>query len=421
MTGAVVLARSAGARTVVGGLPLAARTALALTRAGVEDVTVVAGARPGLIAETLARRPATEQVRCLGGPDFGALRFADTVLVLAGDVLVDEDALARLRVPVRPGTFRQAGVTTQTGGEPRALLCPGAGLAVGLAALAGRPEREPTVAGLAEALRGIGLAEDAAAPVDAGLFVPLDAGESPRGLEARLLDHLARHTRVGDSYLAALIDQRLARPVTRWLLPLPVTPSQITLASIVVGLAGAAGLASVSYAGRIAGVLALIVSIVLDCVDGEVARARYEQSAAGARLDVTGDYVVNLATFLGLGLGLSRQGLPPAGLWAVLLLVGGVATAMATMHRFFVQPSLTRGRDLHWAGDAGSLRGTPFAEVVEKLASRDYTYLLLLGALAGHLEWFLYAAAGGSWLFVLAVVWCWAYRRFGRVGAEVLR
>jgi hypothetical protein len=42
--------------------------------------------------------------------------------------------------------------------------------------------------------------------------------------------------------------------------------------------------------------------------------------------------------------------------------------------------------------------------VAWKLASRDYTYLLLLLALVGRLEWFVYAAAAGSWIFVAGIL-----------------
>ncbi|MBI2467653.1 MAG: CDP-alcohol phosphatidyltransferase family protein, partial [Candidatus Rokubacteria bacterium] len=238
-------------------------------------------------------------------------------------------------------------------------------------------------------------------------------------LERGLLDHLARRTAVADSFLATLIDRRLARPVTRLLLARPVTPSQITLASVLVGLLGAAGLATVSYPLRVAGLLALVGSIVLDCVDGEVARARFEESPAGARLDVIGDYVVHTATFAGLAVGLARQGLSPVGAWALVGLILGVAAAMATMHALFVRPALRRGGDLHWSGDAESLRGAPAAVVIEKVASRDYTYLLLLLALLGHLEWFLYAAAAGSWAFVAGLLAYRGYRRATPRGSMV--
>ena len=286
-------------------------------------------------------------------------------------------------------------------GAARVAVCPGSALS----ALVSRvgTEMKP----LADALAEVGVPAGPPVPLGEGLFVPLDAAHPPAVLETILLDRLARRTASADSYLASVIDRRLSRPITRLVLDWPVTPSQITLASLLVGLLGAIGLATVSYTTRIAGLLALVASIVLDCVDGEVARARLEQSAAGARLDVMGDYLVHLATFTGLGVGLARQGLPPAGAWAVAALAGGVGVALGTMHVLFVRPALMQGGDLHWTGGAGSFRGTSVATVVEKVASRDYTYVLLVFALLGHLEWFLYAAAAGSWAFVAGLIGYW--------------
>lgn len=377
--GGLVVATMPGALEVVGGLPLAVRAVLALHAAGVAEVAVLAGPEASRLRAALDRRGLVGAVGWLTDPGDGtAIGGPDALLILSGDTLVD------------------------AAGVRRAPVCPRAALPQLLADLAaGRP--------LAEALRQAGAVE--APSGGEGLFVPLDGAHPPRVLEAALLDHVARRMAGADSYLSALIDRRLSRPVTRLLFCSPLTPRQITLASIALGLLGAAGLATVSYGARVAGLCALVASMVLDCVDGEVARARLEQSAAGARLDLVGDYVVNLATFVGLGIGLARQGLPPAGAWAILGLVGGVAAAMATVHALFIRPALARGGDLHWAGDAESLRGTPVATVVEKLASRDYTYLLLALALIGHLEWFLYAAAAGSWCFVAGLLAYWAYRR----------
>jgi phosphatidylglycerophosphate synthase len=239
--------------------------------------------------------------------------------------------------------------------------------------------------------------------ISEGLAVPFDAAGSPVRLESTLLDHLASRP-AGDSYLAALFDRPMSRPLTRLLLHTSLTPTHVTLLGVAAGLLGAVGLATVSYWGRLSGVLLLVVSLVLDCVDGDLARARITENPAGARLDLIGDYLVNVAVFAGLAIGLFRDGLPPVGAWAALVLVGGVVAAMATVHLVFLRPALRRGGDLHWAGDASSLRGKRGASVLEKLASRDYTYLLLLLAIVGHLEWFLYAAAGGAWLFSAGVV-----------------
>ncbi|MBI3454298.1 MAG: CDP-alcohol phosphatidyltransferase family protein [Candidatus Rokubacteria bacterium] len=401
--GALVVASAPGALGVVGGLPLVVRAVLTLRAADIADVAVFAGPQDRRVAALLAGR-------CPGVPCFrsveeaAALPWPDSVLVVPGDVLFDGATLAPLTAAATPGAFR-VGHGPAASGVEVAAICPGGAVPALLAEVIRTPGLR------ADALRRVGAALDASVPLAEGLFISADRSHSPAALETALLDHLARRTTTKDSYLAALIDRRLSRPVTRLLLRSTITPSRITLASILLGLVGAAGLATVSYAGRVGGVLALIASIVLDCVDGEVARARWEQSPAGARLDVLGDYVVHLAVFVGLGVGLFRQGLAPAGVWAAVALVTGVAASMVTMHALFVRPALTHGGDLHWEGDGESLSGTPVATVVEKLASRDYTYVLLVFALLGRLEWFLYAAAGGAWAFVAGVLGYWGYQR----------
>jgi phosphatidylglycerophosphate synthase len=405
VTGALVVANTPAALTVVGGLPLAVRAVFELRAAGVPTIGVFAGPQERRLGALLARR--CPGVPCLGTVEQAAgLTWPSPLLVVAGDALFDAAILAPL-VADAPADAIHVGQWPGAAGEPApCLTCP-AGAVPAL---------------LTEVTRALGLRAEAihrlgpatTRPLATGLLVPAGRGAAA-ALEAALLDHVARRTAAKDSYLAALIDRRLSRPITRLVLRWPVTPTQITLASLLLGLAGAAGLATVSYGGRLGGVLALIASIVLDCVDGEVARARFQQSAAGARLDVIGDYLVHLAVFVGLGVGLARQGLPPAGAWAVVALLGGVVAAMAAMHGLFVRPALSQG-DLHWNG-AGSLHGT-VAAVVEKLASRDYTYLLLVLALLGHLEWFLYAAAIGSWAFVASVLGYWSYQRRAVTPAE---
>lgn len=401
---AVIVATSGGAWEVVGGLPLCVRAALTLRAAGFREVALFTGASAHHRAEGLRRRRDDAATHWLHSPGEAESLAADPVLVVSGDVLFEAPTLASLLVAARRDVIR-VGHPPTAPGRALAATCPRAILPALLTAL------DVPGATLTDTLSRVGAAEVARVPLADGLCLPLDAAHAPARLETALLDDLARRTAAGDSYLATLIDRRLSRPVTRLLLRLPLTPSHITVLSVLVGLAGAAGLATVSYAGRLLGVLGLIASIVLDCVDGEVARARFQQSAAGARLDVIGDYAVHLAVFLGLGIGLARQGLPPAGVRAVIVLILGVVAAMAVMHALFVRPALARGGDLHWAGDDQSLRGTPVATLAERLASRDYTYLFLVLALAGHLEWFVYAGAVGAWVFVLGLTGYWLYRR----------
>ncbi len=377
---AIVLGTDPGAEIVVGGLPLAVRAVLALHAAGFDDVGLVVPGRPRWAAEPLAcRRVSVQWVE----PATDLSGFGDAfTLLLAGDVLLDSAAVAALRAappgPVLTAAGRLVGVVC---GPVDALTC------------FRRPDlwtRSP----------GPGTR------IAAGLAVPLGVAGSRAGLERALIQSLAGRA-TSDSYLATLFDRPMSRPLTRLILRTPLAPSHVTLLGVAAGLLGAGGLATVSYWGRFGGVILLLASVVLDCVDGDMARARLAQNPAGARLDVMGDYLVHLAVFTGLATGLWREGLPASGLWVALTLIAGVGAAMAAVHLLFIRPALRQSGDLHWAGDTWSLRGRPGAMVAEKLASRDYTYLLLVLAAIGHLEWFLYAAAGGAWIFTVALV---AYR-----------
>jgi phosphatidylglycerophosphate synthase len=354
------------------------RTVLALRAAGFEDVALMAPDKPGWAVEPLARRGVSVRwvTPTVDGGRPPEVRSSPT-LFLAGDTLVDAAAVATLR-DASPG-----------------LVCTASGRAVGEVRWSAEATARPGHDGHAPGQR--------VTRIGTGLALPLGEAGSPARLERVLLDHLSDRTS-GDSYLAVLLDRPMSRAVTRFLLRTPLTPTHVTILGVAIGCLGALGLATVSYWGRLVGVLLLIVSLVLDCVDGDLARARLAENPTGARLDVIGDYLVNLAVFAGLAVGLLREGLPPGGGWAALALVSGVGAAMATVHVLFIQPVLRQSGDLHWAGDAGSLRGKPGAAVLEKIASRDYTYLLFLLAIAGHLEWFLYAAAGGAWLFTASLV-----------------
>jgi len=401
---AVVLAASPAARTVVAGVPLAVRAVLALSREEFGPLGVVAGEQEAALRPALERRGVAGVTWLAGAEDADALADGQPVLVVSGNILFDVAALAPLLAAARADGSRVYRAATRGAGLG-VVVCPAAVLPALVAELdAGRRS-------LTEALARVRGLEGPAVPLGTGLCAPLDHAHPPPVLVAALLADLGRRTTAKDSYLAALIDRRLSRPITRLLLDWPITPSQVTLVSLALGVLGAAGLATVSYGWRVAGVLALIVSSVLDCVDGELARARFQQSAAGARLDVVGDYLVHLAVFSGLGIGLVRQGLPPGGGWVAVALVAAVATTTLTLHRLFVRPALVQGGDLHWAGGGDRLRDSPIAAVVEKIASRDYTYLLLVLALLGRLEWFLYAAAVGAWVFVAAVLAYWGYLR----------
>jgi len=178
--------------------------------------------------------------------------------------------------------------------------------------------------------------------------------------------------------------------VSKLLLPLPVTPNHVTTLSLLIGLAGAALLAGRTYGLQVIGAFLLWSCCVLDGCDGELARLKLLCSPAGARYDALVDNIVHLAVFIAVPVQIQRMR-PDADIRLPgFLLLSGFFLSAFWVWRLI----LSRRKDL---------RG-PSAPVFERLASRDFIYLILLLTLVRRLEWFLWAAAVGSHLFWLVLV-----------------
>ncbi|MEM7253318.1 MAG: CDP-alcohol phosphatidyltransferase family protein [Pseudomonadota bacterium] len=107
-----------------------------------------------------------------------------------------------------------------------------------------------------------------------------------------------------------------------------ITPNQITTARLITGL-GAAGAYAMGEAVFVYwGSALLVISIALDRVDGELARATDQMSEWGHKFDLISDAVVNGVVFLGIGIGLRASSL---GLWSVALGLLAAAAVMATL------------------------------------------------------------------------------------------
>lgn len=89
--------------------------------------------------------------------------------------------------------------------------------------------------------------------------------------------------------------------VTRYAIDWPFTPNQLTVAMMVVGLVGALVATVPALWAAIAAAAAIQLYLLLDCVDGEVARWRRTTSIAGVFLDRLGHYVVEISLLAAIG------------------------------------------------------------------------------------------------------------------------
>jgi hypothetical protein len=102
-----------------------------------------------------------------------------------------------------------------------------------------------------------------------------------------------------------LINTYLLRPIAGilvWVLyHTPITPNQVTIVSIVSGIIAAFFyLKGTANAFVVAGLL-ITLKDLLDSADGQLARAKQQQSRTGRFLDSIGDFVVDTAVFSSIG------------------------------------------------------------------------------------------------------------------------
>ena len=134
---------------------------------------------------------------------------------------------------------------------------------------------------------------------------PADPVALRASADAVPIDLIARlqANRLDDGFYSTFIVRKLSKPITRLALRRGWTPNAVTLASFAIGIAAAVFFALGAQWALVVGALLLQLSLVVDCVDGEVARATRKFSALGAWLDASTDRVKEFLVYAGLAIG----------------------------------------------------------------------------------------------------------------------
>ncbi|MEU4173916.1 DUF5941 domain-containing protein [Streptomyces sp. NPDC026589] len=191
--------------------------------------------------------------------------------------------------------------------------------AVGAGAPVVEPEADPapedrTVPGrIAVALEAEGTAVQrpalgslvAAVPTDREQRAAAEAGLASVDDEAvRLRNAVKAH----DGFFTTYCISPYSRYIARWCARRDLTPNQVTTASLITALIAAGAAATGTRGGYVAAGILLLVSFVLDCTDGQLARYSLRYSTMGAWLDATFDRAKEYAYYAGLAIGAVRGG-----------------------------------------------------------------------------------------------------------------
>ncbi|WP_158542365.1 CDP-alcohol phosphatidyltransferase family protein [Lujinxingia litoralis] len=262
------------------------------------------------------------------------------------------------------------------------------------------------------------LARPSATPSDADAHTPAGWSVALRSLsdvaraEARLFNDCRKPQ---DGIVSRHLNRHLSLAMSRRLVGTWVGPNHISAITLSLGFAAAIAAGFGGYTGfLIAGVLYQLNSVI-DGVDGELARVRYEFSVLGEWLDTVSDDLSDLLLYLGLGVGAWRTmatGLGPLGpeIWLYLGLAaaGGKLASMVVYYRWLI----ARGRgDLLAFEWSFKDQGTPQSPLKRALSVLHYAFrkdfivfVAMILAFIGTLPYLLVALAPGNVIVALSVV-----------------
>jgi hypothetical protein len=329
--------------TAVAGRPLGLRTLMAAVRAGCRRVWVPASFRDSALAAAVAATP--EARAAVTWLESGTAIPTGAVLLLPATTLAQPVTLAVVLAAPPPaclaGSAEDGAPVVAAHGAMLTALWP--------QLTAGRA--------LGDALDRSLKASDVAVVPEAGWAVHAPGAAARQDVETRIYADLVGPA---DTWLDITLHRRLARPLSRLALGTGLAPNPITIVSLLIGLLAAACFWRATPAWALAGLLVYVAAVVVDHVDGAVARLTFAESRFGARLDVVADTVVHAVLMLVLGLTAGGAGTAFGAIGAA----GAVASAALTQ---------TSPR-LHAGG---------MASVLDALSNRDGFYAMLLLFIVG--------------------------------------
>ncbi len=161
----------------------------------------------------------------------------------------------------------------------------------------------------------------------------------------------------------------------------PVTPNQVTIISLILGIISGIFFSLGEYTYTITAGLLYFLSTVFDQCDGEVARLKQMETEFGRKLDIIVDAIVNAVIVIGITIAVYvRMG-------SNLIIIAG----------FLAMTGITISLLMTTYFSHDSKKDTGTKEMLDKLNNKDFFYIImLLSVIFNQMIWFLLIMAVGT-------------------------
>ncbi len=177
------------------------------------------------------------------------------------------------------------------------------------------------------------------------------------------------------------IIRKISGVITRLLVKTPVTPNQVTIISLILGIASAVFFSHGAHIYTIIAGVFYFVSTVFDQCDGEVARFKHMESDFGKTFDIIVDSIVNATITIGIAIAIYKANGSGLTIVAGLLAMAGIVISLLLTTYF--------------SKESNNETGTK--EMLDKLNNKDFFYIIMLASVVfNQMIWFLLIMAIGT-------------------------
>lgn len=233
-----------------------------------------------------------------------------------------------------------------------------------------------------------------------GRVFDLTGPENAGRVEKILFRSLIKDT---EGFMSRFLERRISLAISRQLVNTSITPNQITLISLLIGLTGAYLISLREGLLQILGSILFLVHSIVDGCDGEIARLKFMESKIGGVLDFWSDNIVHAAVFAAIGIEWWRRTGAVVPLYLSVTAVLGTFLSALLIYVSTMREKASGGPLYTSVSKSG--RKSRIVKIADFLSRRDFIYLVVILAFYQHLDWFLVAAAAGTMVFLIMLVW----------------